>query len=153
MLSRCLFITSSYSRRCLRTLKFWASTCFCARSIALVTILCSMGTPSSMPRRCIRPEMRSDPKMRIKSSSSDRYKRDDFVVLDVGRFLVGGEDALVLGALDAVEAVEMEEVDELRIVHELLLPLGQPLDDLIGQRLLARHELGVAAEQNVGAAA
>jgi hypothetical protein len=30
-----------------------------------------MGTPSSMPRRCIRPEMRSEPKMRIRSSSSE----------------------------------------------------------------------------------
>ena len=28
------------------------------RSMALVTILCSIGTPSSMPSRCIRPEMR-----------------------------------------------------------------------------------------------
>ena len=35
--------------------KFCASTCFCARSMALVTIPCSIGTPSSMPRRCIRP--------------------------------------------------------------------------------------------------
>ena len=37
-----------------------------------VTMPCSIGTPSSMPRRCISPEMRSDPKMRIRSSSSDR---------------------------------------------------------------------------------
>ena len=57
------------------------------------------------------------------------------------------------GALDAVEAVEVVEVDEVGVVDELLLPLGQPLDDLVGQRLLARHELGVAAEQDVGAAA
>ena len=34
MFSRCLFITSSYSSRCLRTEKFCASTCFWARSIA-----------------------------------------------------------------------------------------------------------------------
>ena len=47
----------------------------------------------------------------------------------------------------------MEEVDEVVVVDELLLPLGQPLDDLVGQRLLPRHELGVAAEQDVGAAA
>ena len=36
------------------------------RSIALVTILCSMGTPSSIPNRSIRPEMRSEPKIRIR---------------------------------------------------------------------------------------
>ncbi len=52
--------------------KFWASTCFCARSIARVTIRCSIGTPSSIPSRCIRPEIRSDPKIRIRSSSSER---------------------------------------------------------------------------------
>ena len=72
MLSRCLFITSSYSRRCLRIEKFWPSTCFWARSMARETMPCSMGTPSSIPRRSIRPEMRSDPKIRMRSSSSDR---------------------------------------------------------------------------------
>src|SRR6185437_5107296 len=60
MLSRCLFMTSSYSSRCFLIEKFCASTCFCARSIALVTIECSIGTPSSMPSRCISPEMRSE---------------------------------------------------------------------------------------------
>ena len=49
-----------------------ASTCFWARSMALVTMPCSIGTPSSMPSCCIRPEMRSDPKIRIRSSCSDR---------------------------------------------------------------------------------
>ena len=39
---------------------------------ACVTMPCSIGTPSSMPSFCIRPEMRSDPKIRIRSSSSDR---------------------------------------------------------------------------------
>ena len=52
--------------------KFCASTCFCARSIDFVTIPCSMGTPSSMPRRSMRPLMRSEPKMRIRSSWSER---------------------------------------------------------------------------------
>ena len=52
--------------------KFCASTCFCARSIDLVTIPCSMGTPSSMPRRSMRPLMRSEPKIRIRSSCSER---------------------------------------------------------------------------------
>ena len=47
----------------------------------------------------------------------------------------------------------MEEVDELLVLDEPLLALRQPLGDLLGQRLLARHELGIAAEQDVGAAA
>ena len=57
------------------------------------------------------------------------------------------------GRCDAIEAVEVVEVDEVGVVDELLLALGQLLDDLVGQRLLPRHELGVAAEQDVGAAA
>ena len=47
----------------------------------------------------------------------------------------------------------MVEVDELVVVDELLLALGQLFGNLVGERLLARHELGVAAEQDVGAAA
>ena len=38
----------------------------------MLTMPASIGTPSSMPSRCIRPEMRSDPKIRIRSSSSER---------------------------------------------------------------------------------
>ncbi len=47
----------------------------------------------------------------------------------------------------------MVEVDEVGVVDELLLSLGQLLGNLIGESLLPRHELGVAAEQDVGAAA
>ena len=47
----------------------------------------------------------------------------------------------------------MEEVDELLVLDEPLFALRQPLGDLLGEALLARHELGVAAEQDVGAAA
>ena len=47
----------------------------------------------------------------------------------------------------------MVEVDELVVVDELLLALRQLLGDLLGEGLLPRHELGVAAEQDVGAAA
>ncbi len=57
------------------------------------------------------------------------------------------------GARHAVEAVDVEEVDELVVVDELLFALRQLLGDLLGQRLLPRHVLGVAAEQDVGAAA
>ena len=51
---------------------------------------------------------------------------------------------LVVLARHAVEAVEVEEVDELVVVDELLLALRQPLGDLIGEALLPRHELGVS---------
>ena len=57
--------------------KLWPSTFFCAFSTARDTMRDSIGTPSSMPRRCIRPWMRSAPKMRSRSSSSDRKKRDE----------------------------------------------------------------------------
>ena len=77
----------------------------------------------------------------------------DLVVLGVGLALEALEDPLVLLPRNAIEALEVVEVDELVVVDELLLALGQPLGDLIGQRLLARHELRVAAEQDVRAAA
>ena len=57
------------------------------------------------------------------------------------------------GPRHAVEPVDVKEVDELFVVDELLLALRQPLGHLLGDGLLARHVLGVAAEQDVGAAA
>ena len=72
MVSRCLFITSSYSSRCLRDSKFCASTAFCAASMRLEIRRDSMGTPSSMPSLCMMLEMRSPAKMRSRSSSSER---------------------------------------------------------------------------------
>ena len=77
----------------------------------------------------------------------------DLVVFGVGLALEGAEDALVVRPRHAVEVVEVEEVDELVVVDELLLALGQLLGDFLGERLLPRHELGVAAEEDVGAAA
>src|ERR1044072_7670226 len=51
MVSRCLFITSSYSSRCLRASKFRPSTDFCAAAIRFETIFDSIATPFSMPSR------------------------------------------------------------------------------------------------------
>ena len=62
-------------------------------------------------------------------------------------------DAVVVGLRDAVERVEVVEVDELLVFDEALFALREPLRNLFGQALLPRHELGVAAEQDVGAAA
>src|SRR5713226_2036834 len=77
MVSRCLFITSSYSSRCLRASKFCASTAFCAFSMRREISPDSIGTPSVIPRRYIKALTRSPPKMRSRSSSSERKKRDD----------------------------------------------------------------------------
>ena len=52
-----------------------------------------------------------------------------------------------------IEAAQVIEVDELLVVDELRLLLGQLLGNLVGQRLLACHELGVSAKQDVRAAA
>jgi hypothetical protein len=78
---------------------------------------------------------------------------DDLVMLRVGLLLERAEDALVGLARHPVEPFDVEEVDEVLVVDELLLPLGEALGDLVGERLLPRHELGIAAQQDVGAAA
>ena len=78
---------------------------------------------------------------------------DDFFVLGRRSALEVREDALPVGARDPVEAIDVEEVDELLIVDELLFALRQLLARLLPPGLLPRHVLGVAAKQNVGAAA
>ena len=57
--------------------KLWASTFFWAPSMERVSQRCSMGSPSSMPSVSISLAMRSDAKMRIRSSSRDRKKREE----------------------------------------------------------------------------
>src|SRR3989304_4791616 len=49
MTSRWVFITSSYSTRCLRISKLWPSTLVWADSIAFPTMLLSMGMSSAPP--------------------------------------------------------------------------------------------------------
>ena len=80
-------------------------------------------------------------------------ERDDLVVLLLALLLEVLEDALVGGFRHPVERIDVVEVDELLVLDEPFLAFGQPFGDLFRQALLARHELGVAAEQNVGAAA
>ncbi len=77
MVSRCRFITSSYWSRCLRVSKLRASTDFCAASMRFETIFDSMATPFSIPRRCMSALTLSPAKMRIRSSSSERKKREE----------------------------------------------------------------------------
>ena len=62
-------------------------------------------------------------------------------------------DAIPVRPLDAVERVDVEEVDVFVVVDVLLFALGDLFGDAFVQRLLTRHVLGVAAEQDVGAAA
>ena len=78
---------------------------------------------------------------------------DDLLVFVFALALEVRKDAFPVGGLDAIEAVEVEEVDELLVIDVLLLALDHLLGDLFVQALLARHVFGVAAEQDVGAAA
>ena len=78
---------------------------------------------------------------------------DDFVVLRVGLPLVRLVDALVFAPRHAVVVVEVIEVDELLVIDELRLALRQLLGEFVAERLLPGDEFGVAAQQDVGAAA
>ena len=66
------FITSSNFNNCLRISKFRPSTLACARSRDLLTQECTIASPSFMPKVFRTFSKRSEPKIRIKSSSSDR---------------------------------------------------------------------------------
>ena len=104
--------------------KFCASTCFCARAMERVTILCSMGTPSSMPILSSRPLMRSEPKMRIRSSSQRKVEARRArvalaagaaaeLVVDAARFVpFGGEDVQPAERHDALALALVEERDD-----------------------------------------
>jgi hypothetical protein len=127
---------------------------------------CSMGTSSSIPSRSIRPVMRSAPKMRIRSSSSDRKKcelpgspwrparprswlsmrRDSW--RSVPRMCkppaasTSRRSASHWGLNLAKATVELFGVD-----------LGAGLAGGLGIDLGARHELRVAAQDDVGSTA
>ncbi|MNX97450.1 hypothetical protein D3C86_1298180 [compost metagenome] len=62
------FSTSSYFRRFLRVSKLRASTFFWARSSALLIHGWTIASPSFRPSFCNMLSMRSEPKMRIRSS-------------------------------------------------------------------------------------
>ena len=82
--------------------------------------------------------------------AAERY---DVLVLVSAQLPEVAVDAVPVRRLQAVEAVDHEEVDELLVVDVLLLALHDSLGDAFGNGLLTRHVLGVAAEQDVGAAA
>ena len=58
-------------------------------------------------------------------------QRDDLVVLGIGQGLEVRMNAVVPGLLDAVEAIEMVEIDKLLVVDETGLALGETLGDLL----------------------
>ena len=78
-------------------------------------------------------------------------ERDDVFVLCVALLFEVLEDVLVGLFGDSVERVEVVEVAILLVLDEALFALGQALGNLFGEALLPGHELGVAAEQAVGA--
>ncbi len=169
---RCSSMTSSYSSRFLRMSKFRSSTFFWAPSIRRLTIRLSIASPSSMPSRVRTAETHSPANFRIRSSSSERKNRDepgspwrparprswlsirrlscrsvpmmcrpptagDLAALGLHLGLVPG-DGLLPDLLGDLEAGRVERPAVL---------VGQPLEVGPG------HELGVAAEDDVGAAA
>src|SRR4030067_1022043 len=71
MTVRCLFITSSYSRRCFRMSKLWASTFFSAFSTALLTRIGWIGSPSWLPSFSMRGEIRAGPKSALPGLGDD----------------------------------------------------------------------------------
>ena len=77
----------------------------------------------------------------------------DLLVLGIHLALEMGGNAFPVGTGHAIERVHVEEVDELLVVDELLLALGQLLGNFLGQALVPGRVLGVAAQQDVRAAA
>jgi hypothetical protein len=78
---------------------------------------------------------------------------DDVLVFLFALPLEVREDPIPVRALDAVERVDVEEVDVLVVVNILLFALRDFLGHLFVQALLARHVFRIAAKQDVRAAA
>ena len=77
----------------------------------------------------------------------------DFVVFHVGMRLGVGVDFVPFVAAHPVELVVVGEEVEMLVGHVLGLVLGEALGHLVLEAGVLGHELGVSAEQNIGAAA
>ena len=139
--------------------KLRASTFCCAFSSALLIQGWMIASSSLRPSFCSMPSMRSDPKMRIRSSCSDRKKlRVAGVALAAGTAaqLVVDAAALVALGADDVEAAGGERL--LLEAGDLGADLAAPARrapgpaGIVGE-LVADAHVGVAAELDVGAAA
>ena len=190
MLSRCLFITSSYSSRCLRTEKFCASTCFCARSMArrdhpvLDRHALFHPQPLHQARDAIRPE--DAHQVVFERQVEARRARVALAAGAAAQLVVDAPRLVPLGAEDVQArrarsprrarrrpaAVKWLE-DALPVARaapgrsrrrgrsrrtrssstNFSSPLGSRSATSSAMALLARHVLGAAAEQDVGAAA
>ena len=152
--------------------KFRSSTFFWAPSIRRLTIRLSIASPSCMPSRVRTAETHSPANLRIRSSSSERKNRERAgVALAAGAAaeLVVDPAALVPLGADDVQAAHRGDLAALGLHLGLVLGDGllpDVLGDLepgrverpavlVGQPLEVGpgHELGVAAEDDVGAAA
>ena len=80
-------------------------------------------------------------------------QRHHFVVFLIGVLLVGRIQFGPSIVAHAIELLVVREVVEVLVGHELGFVLAQPLRHLLLQALVLGHELGVAAQQNVGTAA
>src|ERR1019366_1403719 len=80
-------------------------------------------------------------------------ERDHFVMFQVGKRLIGGKELVPDIAADTIELLVVGEVVKVLVGHEPSLFLAQALGDLLLEALVLGHELGVAAGQDVGAAA
>ena len=117
MTLRWSFITSSYLRICLRMSKLRASTFFCAFSSDLFIQGCVIASPSCRPSVCSMLSMRSEPKMRIRSSSSDEVELGAAgVALAAGTAAQLVVDAAAFVALGA-EHVEAAGLERLLLLH------------------------------------
>src|ERR1019366_8502085 len=91
--------------------------------------------------------------MALSGDDVEAAEAHHFVMFGVGELLVGGEDLVPHVAAHAIELLVVGEVVEVLVGNELGIFLGQALSDLFLEALVLGHELGVAAEQDVGTAA
>ncbi len=80
-------------------------------------------------------------------------KRHYFIVFEIGLRLGFAIELFPTRARHTIELAQVVEVIKLVVAEKSLLAFGQHFDQFLAQALLLGHELGVAAQQNVGTAA
>src|SRR3989344_25456 len=123
MAFRCLFITSSYSKTCLRASKLKPSIFSCADSIALETSFASIGSSSAIPNLPIMFLTRSEPKIRISSSSSETKNRvspgapPELIVKAAGLVAFRAQNKKTVRGLDLLALHDVGRVASENYVH------------------------------------
>src|SRR5215470_13714615 len=128
-------MTSSYSSRCLRASKFWPSTAFCASAKLVVDAACFVALGAQD----------------VQASGAD-----DAFVFAVGVGLVAVEDLVPLVGGHSVFVARVVPDGAVRIVAgglDFALRGAQWLSNSLLHALLFGHEFGVAAEEDISAAA